>query len=961
MTEFAVGQRWYSTSEPHLGLGIITELQSRQVSLRFPESDELRAYSKESALLSRLILPLGERARSQSGWSLQIERIDEDNGVITYRGPTDAGESGHLCETDLASHIQLNQPLERILQGLCEADKWFEFRFSSLKTLNRISHSPVRGLTGARTQLLPHQLYLAHEVSSRYAPRVLLADEVGLGKTIEAGLVIHKQLLTEQARRILIIVPETLLHQWLVEMLRKFNLQFSLFDEERCAAEEIDAAQGNPFYAEQLILCSLEFLTSESTRAEQVAAADWDLLVVDEAHHLYWSEQEASIEYAIIERLSQLTRGIILLTGTPEQSGTQGHFARLRLLDPQRFPSLSKFNEEEAGYQPFATLIDKLNKQQKLTKAERALLQSTIAEGDNENLIQSIDKTGQDNRDGAQELIDHLLDRHGTSRVLFRNTRSNIKGFPRREHHAYPLPCPEAYKKADETATLSSLLAPESLFKNAASAQHWTDFDPRVSWLSDTLTSLRPQKVLIIAARKQSVLDIADKLKRSSGLRIATFHQDMSIVERDRAAAYFATPEQGAQALICSEIGSEGRNFQFAHHLVLFDLPADPDLLEQRIGRLDRIGQTQDIQIHVPILSGSAQDLMHRWYHEGLNAFTQPCPAAHACYTRFADELQALASEFTNTQSDTRTDKAHALLKETKRVTDQLNKSLEDGRDHLLELNSFKPAVANRIINLCIAEDRNTEIQDFMTEFYEYFGIETEVHSRNSLVLKPGDHMRSSHFPGLSEDGMVITYQREIAQAHEDWQFFTWEHPFVQAALDYVQTNQVGASAITAIKQPGIKPGQLLMETISLLEPSGTFQTQAQRYLPATTIRAVSDINGSDLSEKLSHRQIAKADIVVSAEMAKQITAGHDQEIRTLAKHCLMLTDNLLPTIKDDALQHLESELHREINRLIALGKNNPNIRPEEIQHLQNRLDSATKIIASAEVRIDAIRLLIST
>lgn len=959
MTEFTIGQRWYSTSEPHLGLGIVTEVQPRQVSLHFPDSEERRVYAIESAVLFRMILPIGETAHSRTGWFLWIEQVIHSKGLVTYSGPNDSGVHSLLPESELISQIRLNQPLERIVQGDCEADKWFVFRYHSLKTLNRISHSPVRGLTGARAQLLPHQLYIAHEVSSRFAPRVLLADEVGLGKTIEAGLVIHKQLLTDQARRILIVVPETLLHQWLVEMQRKFNLSFSLFDAERCEAEAVDAADGNPFYGEQLILCSLQFLLSHPQRAEQANAAAWDLLIVDEAHHLYWSEQAVSTEYKLIEALAGQTRGIILLTGTPEQSGTQGHFARLRLLDPQRFPDLKSFIKEEEGYQPFAALIDKLLEQQPLATNERELLQSTIAEGDNDLLIRAFDQASADNAAAVHELVNHLLDRHGTSRVLFRNTRAHIKGFPQRKHHPYPLPCPKPYQvpsTANTTPRWVELLSPETEYRQRQDSPAWTEIDPRLNWLFDLLTSLRPEKVLVITATKKTVWDIAEKLKRSGGLRIATFHEDMSIVERDRAAAYFALQEQGAQALICSEIGSEGRNFQFAHHLVLFDLPPDPDLLEQRIGRLDRIGQTQDIQIHVPVLTASALDLLHRWYHEGLNAFTQPCPAAHASYQHFADQLFALACQPSHDRKP-----EDGLISEAKQLTEALNKTLEDGRDHLLELNSFRPVIANRIVNLCKAEDKSADLHGFMTEFYEYIGLETEIHSRHSVVVKPGDHMRVTQFPGLPEDGMVITYQRDAALANEDWQFLTWDHPFVQAALDYVLTNQVGATAITAIKQPGFKPGQLLMETIALLEPSGAFAMHAGRYLPATSIRVVTNINGTDLAEQLPHRIISKADITVTAEMAKQIGIGHAAEIRRLAKHCLTLTNTLLPSIKATALQQLETELQSEINRLIALGKNNPNIRPQEIAHLRERLDNAQKIIGSATARIDAIRLLVTT
>lgn len=113
------------------------------------------------------------------------------------------------------------------------------------------------------------------------------------------------------------------------------------------------------------------------------------------------------------------------------------------------------------------------------------------------------------------------------------------------------------------------------------------------------LTSHRSQKVLVICAKATTALQLEQVLREREGIRAAVFHEGMSIIERDRAAARFSEEDSGAQVMLCSEIGSEGRNFQFASNTVMFDLPFNPDLLEQRIGRLDRIGQAHDIQIHV--------------------------------------------------------------------------------------------------------------------------------------------------------------------------------------------------------------------------------------------------------------------------------------------------------------------------------------------------------------------------
>lgn len=112
------------------------------------------------------------------------------------------------------------------------------------------------------------------------------------------------------------------------------------------------------------------------------------------------------------------------------------------------------------------------------------------------------------------------------------------------------------------------------------------------------------------------------------GYQAPVFHEGLSLVERDRAAAAFADEEEGCQVLVCSEIGSEGRNFQFCRHLVMFDLPLHPDQLEQRIGRLDRIGQRHAIEIHAPVFTGSPGEKLLRWYHEGLDAFSAPKASA---------------------------------------------------------------------------------------------------------------------------------------------------------------------------------------------------------------------------------------------------------------------------------------------------------------------------------------------
>ena len=132
--------------------------------------------------------------------------------------------------------------------------------------------------------------------------------------------------------------------------------------------------------------------------------------------------------------------GLLLLTATPEQLGKESHFARLRLLDPSRFSNLASFLQEETNYAPLAEVVDVLQRDGSLNDDHLKVLQQTIDEGDNRQWLGQLDSEDAKMRAPAQQaLIEHLLDRHGTGRVLFRNTRHVIKGFPQRELHAYPL------------------------------------------------------------------------------------------------------------------------------------------------------------------------------------------------------------------------------------------------------------------------------------------------------------------------------------------------------------------------------------------------------------------------------------------------------------------------------------------------------------------------------------------
>ncbi|MDN3639681.1 RNA polymerase-associated protein RapA [Simiduia curdlanivorans] len=959
--EFEIGQRWISDTEAELGLGLVLEVEDRLVTLSFPAAGERRMYSINNAPISRVRYQRGDAIRSAEGLKIKVQEIVEDGKLLVYLGMDASGASHEIDEIDLDSFVQFSAPMDRLFSGQVDSLKRFNLRLQTLEFMREQQTAPTYGLLGARVQLLPHQLYIANEVGRRYAPRVLLADEVGLGKTIEAGLIIHQQLINGRANRVLILVPDTLIHQWLVEMLRRFNLQFSLFTEDRLQDLEADIGDDedpfadvveaspavNPFDTAQLVICPLSVVAKSEKRLAQALEASWDLLLVDEAHHLKWSAQGASPAYLAVEALAAKALGLLLLTATPEQLGVESHFARLRLLDPDRYYDLAVFKAQESSYAHVNELVQSLLPLE--DKAKEALPEQVLTKlrevVDVELMDTLVATDGVHEREQLlQRIVNQLLDRHGTGRVLFRNTRQGVSGFPER------IVNPVALAAAEDLSVTG--LYPEQLLRERF-GDGWTMMDARVDWLVQWLKQHRKEKVLVICATAQTALDLEGHLRLSEGFAVTAFHEGLTLIARDRAAAYFADAEDGAQALICSEIGSEGRNFQFASHLVMFDLPTNPDLLEQRIGRLDRIGQRRDVNVWVPYFSGSLQEKLFQWYHQGLNAFEQVCHVGAAIYETQEQRLQAFLNSGTGDWG--------SLLLEAKTQAEQLRAALEQGRNRLLELNSCREDVADEVIESLFEQENRLALEDYMGQVYDAYGVEQEVHSSVSLVLLPGDHMQCAHFPALPADGVTVTYQREMALAREDIDYLTWEHPMVSGAMDMVLSGGFGNTAVATIKLGPIKPGTLMLEAVFLLNVAAPNHLQLFRYLPMTPLRVLVDINGRDLSDVLSGEKLLPLLQKLPRNTAQQIAKQARETIAELVKKAQLAVAPRQDALLTQAHENLETKLGEEINRLVALAKVNPAIRPLEIEKLKQDKRVLDEYLSSASLKLDALRVILAT
>ncbi|UYG08034.1 RNA polymerase-associated protein RapA [Halomonas sp. M4R1S46] len=971
MSDFSPGQRWISDGEAELGLGTILNCDPRSVTVLFGASQETRTYSSQHAPLTRVIFGSGDRIECAEGWQMTVDDSKEVGGLIVYIGESDAGELCELPEAKLADTMQFDQARDRLLTGQVDRNDWFDLRFRTLHHHHRVEQNPALGLAGPRIDLIPHQLYIADEVARRHAPRVLLADEVGLGKTIEAGLILHRLLLTGRGERALILVPASLTHQWLVELLRRFSLEVTLLDEQQSLAH----GGGNPFEAGQLVLASQDWLFANPHRQAQAEACDWDLLIVDEAHHLEWSAEAVGPGYGCVERLAATAPGLLLLTATPEQMGQESHFARLRLLDPDRYRSLAAFQEEERHYVEVAAAIDALERLPG-EAADRETVAAVIDDPDSLALLDTLaDAEGAAGQHGAarDQLRDQLLDRHGTGRVMFRNSRRHVGGFPERRLQVARLELPSSYRRVlrrlardedylDELLIETGLDHPEvlvyldtmyrALADDPLNTEPWWQFDPRVTWLLERLTELGDDKVLVIAHDRETALGLAEGLRVLGGMHAPVFHEGLSLVERDRAAAAFADEEDGCQVLVCSEIGSEGRNFQFCRHLVMFDLPLHPDQLEQRIGRLDRIGQRHAIELHVPVFTGSPGEQLLRWYHEGMEAFSAPHGLGSEIFEAFGD---ALADALLDDES------LDEVIGETRELFDSRLAERDAGRNRLLELNACRTERAEATIAAVRELDADKALTRYLDQALDIFGVDSQDLGGGILHLQPSPQMLDG-LPGLvkGEEGFSATFSRERALARDDVQRLSWEHPLTREMMGRILDGTMGNTALALLRHPSIPGGRLMAELVFRTHCPAPKRLHLNRFLPPTAVRVLLDESGANLTAKVSFTGLSKNLQKVKKAVARELIKSRHDQLRELLDRAEAEAERELPSIVEAAQSRMRDELDAELTRLEALARRNPAVREDELAALREERAALDAAIEGTRLRLDAVRVIVT-
>jgi len=819
--------------------------------LLFPATGELRTYAwGGNAPLARYSVPVGDAVTDQEGASWIVERVTEVQAAYVYHG-----EGKRLPESGLADSVASHAPLERLLRGETDAVSDFDQRERFLDKHRERAGHPGAGFMGGRIDWLPHQLAVVQEVSQRIHPRVLLADEVGLGKTIEAGLILHHAMITGRAQRILVVVPDALVHQWFIEMLRRFHLYFSIIDE--TSIENIETE--NPFFDAQCILCSLDFLTKSAQAHAWAEAGEWDLVVVDEAHHLAWHPDEASPEYNVVAALAVRTPGLLLLTATPAQLGDETHFAQLQLLDPDRYPSLQAFLEEQQSYLKVAEQAEALRDR------------------------------------GEIEALRHVLSCHGPGRILFRNTREHIRGFPKRCAHPYVL-------KTD-----------------------------KAKWLQAFLEEHPKEKVLLITRTPEQVKALALSLQDYLEPPPVLFHEEQQLVERDRQAAWFADPK-GARVMIASDIGGEGRNFQFVRHLLLYDLPHDPELIEQRIGRLDRIGQQAEFHIHLPVMRGEEEAQWMRWVHEGLGAFERPLSCGQKCFQLFRDRLDTVDE---------------TLIAETQQAVERFEEAYRSGPQRLIAWKHELEQPTSSLMSALVGSDHDATLLPFAEELWQGIGLEMERMREQEFLLKPGPFFKSD--VSIREEGFCFTCDRSLALSREDLDLLTWDHPLIRDALEAVLSSPTG-TAVAARSEELERP---VLQALFVLEAIAPPHLHISRYFPPAPICITVDAVGDEVTAPTSLE--AAGDITALLSTPRFRKEWLPDRLADASARAVQSSSRIIESAINVAQEHLDDE----IQRLEDLKQVNDHVREEELSQLRQQKEEILNALDSITPRLDAVRLIL--
>ncbi|MFW9875430.1 MAG: SNF2-related protein, partial [Candidatus Thorarchaeota archaeon] len=389
--KFNLGNLVIYRLNPDLGLGKIIKTIDIPTSKTLDDEDT-HVFTKYKVLfknnITKIIHPIdlihfifdvNERIETKQGIGIiNSKEFMLKDGLISYEFLKGNGKKVQIYENEI--YAKYATPIEAlILKQRIDPPRNFLIKYWAHLFYSYYTSYQIKCITNSRLSLMPHQINVTHRLSEEHFPRIILADEVGLGKTIEAGIYIKEMIARNLSERILIIVPASLVQQWKFELENKFNINFTIYDgkkikelESRSYYKNANLLQ-NPFYYDNLIICSLQFARNRKY-IELLSKISWDIVIFDEAHHLRrylinttTGRYRETLNYELARNLSTNCESMLLLSATPLQLHSFELYSLIELIHPELFASFSEF-EHFRQNMPFINLlitnlgqIDKLN------------------------------------------------------------------------------------------------------------------------------------------------------------------------------------------------------------------------------------------------------------------------------------------------------------------------------------------------------------------------------------------------------------------------------------------------------------------------------------------------------------------------------------------------------------------------------------------------------------------------
>ncbi|RYD26419.1 MAG: RNA polymerase-binding ATPase, partial [Verrucomicrobiaceae bacterium] len=313
VNRFVAGQRWLSQTEPELGLGLVLKVEPDRVNIVFPSSETTRVYTIENPPLTRVSFSVGDVLKTQEGKEFTVEDLIDKDGLVTY-----INKGKKIEESRLSDSLTFSKPFDRLLNAQVDEKPVYNLRHRALYRRFKTLRAPLRGFFSGRYNPRPHQLYVAVQAVRQAHPRVLLADEPGMGKTVEAGLILQRLRTFGNADRVLLLAPEALLDNVELELRRRFGQTFTRLSAEDFAGVKTarktakktteEASAANPFGAPDEEIwesCTLEDLAGgRGKRSAAAAEAGWDVVVVAGGESLEWTEEGGNAAWTAVEPLA---------------------------------------------------------------------------------------------------------------------------------------------------------------------------------------------------------------------------------------------------------------------------------------------------------------------------------------------------------------------------------------------------------------------------------------------------------------------------------------------------------------------------------------------------------------------------------------------------------------------------------------------------------------------------------